>query len=210
MLSCFLFYWQRPFVKALQLICLVYLAFWFFSSQVISLPGPLVTPLISLCTVTAFSDFIARSKNGDKIIDSCRAEKPGFSIGKIVLFLTVVLLTRFAVQTFHQDLHRIPLHRQQQAEYLSREPPAYDLMIAAASDARIGNGPILQFRIPESKYFFPGTVYGDWMGVYAYKRFGHIGSSGHWEVNDSGNLASPGNKGRIHGCSDAKRPRHTV
>ena len=61
-------------------------------------------------------------------------------------------------------------------------------MNAAASDTRIGNGPILQFRVPEAKYFFPGSVYGDWMGPYTYKRYGHVGLSGHWEINDSETL----------------------
>lgn len=187
MLSCLLFYWQKPFVRALQLTCLAYLVFWFSSSQVIRYLL-LITPLMSLCTVTAFAAFISRSKYGHNVLDYCRPEKPGFSAGKIVLVLALVLLARFAVQSFNQDRHWIPLNKQQQAEFLSKELPAYDLMIAAASDARIGSGPILQFRVPESKYFFPGKVYGDWMGLYAYQRFGHIGSSGHWEINDSETL----------------------
>ena len=105
-----------------------------------------------------------------------------------MLAITLVLLTASALQTIRVDRHRIPLTTQQQTEFLSKEFPAYDLMISAASDARIGSGPILQFRVPEAKFFFQGSVYGDWMGTYAYRRFGHVGSSGHWEINDSETL----------------------
>jgi len=187
MLSCFLFYWQKPFIRALQLFCLIYLVFWFSSSQVIRYLL-LAAPIISLCTVTALTDFLLRSKIGHKLINYCSTDIPGISAGRIGLILTLIMLGGFAQQVIRMDLHRVPLNQEQQTTVLSRDIPAYDLMIAAASDTRIGKGPILQFRIPESKYFFPGAVYGDWMGRYSYKRFGHVGSSGHWEINDSETL----------------------
>jgi len=61
-------------------------------------------------------------------------------------------------------------------------------VLAAAADPRIGRGPVLQFLVPESKYFFPGNVVGDWMGPYGFKQFGHIGSSRVWEIDDSETL----------------------
>ena len=187
MLSCLLIYWQKPFIKALQIVCLVYLIFWFFSSQVLRYLL-LIAPLMSLCTVAAFADTISRSKYGQKVVEFGGSQKPGFTGGRVMLAITLILLTAFALQTIRVDSHRIPLTKQQQTEFLSKEFPAYDLAISAASDTRIGSGPILQFRVPEAKYFFPGSVYGDWMGTYAYRRFGHVGSSGHWEINDSETL----------------------
>lgn len=187
MLSCLLIYWQKPIVKAMQLICLVYLIFWFSTSQVIRYLL-LITPLMSLCTITAFAESISRLRYGQKVFEFGNSQKPEFYTGKVFLAFGLILLAWFAFNTIRMDRHRVPLTKQQQTEYLRKEFPAYDLMNAAASDTRIGNGPILQFRVPEAKYFFPGSVYGDWMGPYAYKRYGHVGLSGHWEINDSETL----------------------
>jgi hypothetical protein len=187
MLSCFLIGWQRPIVKAMQMTCLAYLLFWFLSSQVIRYLL-LITPLISLSTATAFTCFISRlwSRRGTEA--SVRPPKIGFWLERTALLLSIILLATFSWRSIRTDLHQVPLNRQQQAEFLGRALPAYDLMIAARADPRIGTGPVLQFRVPESKYFFPGRVYGDWMGLYPYPRYGHIGSSKHWEINDSDTL----------------------
>ena len=179
MLSCLLFRWQRPAVKAMQLTCLAYLLFWFWSSQVIRYLL-LITPLMSLCAVTAFASFFSRAK--------LMQEKRGFTLEKITLPLTIAMLSGFGWYTIKADLHHVPLNKQQQAEFLGNTQPAYDLMIAAAADPRIGTGPVLQFRLTGSRYFFPGMVYGDWMGAYPYNRYSHWGSSTHWEINDSETL----------------------
>lgn len=187
MVSCLLFHWQKPFVKAMQLTCLVYLIFWFWSSQVIRYLL-LITPLMSLCTVTVFVDFGSRLK----LVQN--ANRPGnfrmsvFSYANVLLVVSLISLAWFAGQTLALDHEKVPLTKQQQVEYLRRVIPAYDLMVAAATDPRIGAGPVMQFRVPESKYFFPGTVYGDWMGTHTYKRFAHIGPSDHWEIDDSETL----------------------
>ncbi len=187
MLSCLLIRWQKPFVRALQITCLAYLIFWFWSSQVLRYLM-LITPLMSLAAVTAFAVFAEMIWNGQKIKTSGKSSKSITTVGKAFLFATLALLLGFGLQNLRLDRHRVPLTAQQQTEFLRREVPAYDLMLAASADPRIGMGPILQFRVSESRYFFPGTVVGDWMGLYGYKQFAHIGPTGYWEIDGSESL----------------------
>jgi hypothetical protein len=42
--------------------------------------------------------------------------------------------------------------------------------------------------VPEIRFFYHGGVAGDWMGVHSWKKYGHIGPSGHWELNHSEEL----------------------
>jgi hypothetical protein len=165
---------QKPAVRVLQITCLAYLVFWFMTSQVIRYLM-LILPLMSVAVVCVFSEVVS---------GFVTVKKKGRSrVGAAVLVSFLAITASFAVHNISRDLRKIPIHPGEQAVFLSRRLPAYDLMMAAEADPRIGDGPLIQFRVPESKYFFTGTVVGDWMGQYSYQKFGHIGEAGYWMID---------------------------
>lgn len=187
MAGTLLIFRQRPFVKALHVTCLAYLLFWFLSSQVIRYLM-LAFPLMSLCAALAFGDlFLAPARTG-------AAAAPGGAgrrrvvLGSIALALALIVLAGGGVRVVSDELRRIPLEASAQEEYLVRTQPAYEMAQAAVADPRVGDGPILQFRLDSLRYFFPGVVYGDWMGAHSYLKYGFIAETGYWEINDSATL----------------------
>ncbi len=183
MASCLLLPWQRPALWPIHLWCLAYLVFWFFSSQVIRYLMVML-PLISLCTMMAGAEVLARMKT---LISSRLGASRGMPLPvyakSIPLLLVVLALGYFSMQRFYRDLLWFPLTQEHQHQALLKSQTAYAPAVAAAADSRIAPGPILQIQLPEFRWFFPGTVYGDWMGRYPYRDFGRIGDSGHWEIN---------------------------
>lgn len=176
MSSCLLIRWQRPAVRVLQLTCLAWLLFWFWSSQVIRYLM-LVTPLMSLAAAMAWMGLADRLRR----VPSAQA-----SLKPLLAF--VVAFAGYCFYAIERDLSRFPLFEKPREDYVLRTQPSYELALAAAADARIGTGPVMQFMLPEFRYFYTGTVYGDWMGEHAYHRYGHARPSADWEIDESATL----------------------
>jgi hypothetical protein len=140
----------------------------------------LVIPLMSLCTVSAFAGFL-KSLHAYWKPPSAAVEFPA-------LLLVFSWLLWDGLVTARTDLNTIPLTEQAQTAFLKDSLPAYELGTAASTDPRIGAGPLLQVQVPEIRFFYHGGVAGDWMGVHSWKKYGHIGPPGHWELNHSEEL----------------------
>lgn len=186
MLSCLLLPWQRPAVRIMQLTSLAWLVFWFLSSQVIRYLM-LVVPLMSLTAAIAWTGIIARvtdtrGRAGERPVIRSAA------LGTAALLVSLLLLTAYSVRELRRELPRFPLQAEQREQYLLSRQPSYEIALAAIADPRIGAGPVLQFMLQEIRWFYPGSVYGDWMGKHAFRRYGHIGPSDRWEINHSAAL----------------------
>jgi hypothetical protein len=48
----------------------------------------------------------------------------------------------------------------------------------ASAHAAIGNGPLLQVRLAVDRYFYAGTLYGDWFGHYPFRNFIEVQENG--------------------------------
>ncbi|HET6565890.1 MAG TPA: hypothetical protein VFG52_10795 [Xanthomonadales bacterium] len=183
MASCLLIPWQRPVLRATHIVCLAYLVFWFFTSQVIRYLMILL-PLISLCTVVLWADVL--DGLGSKALRGTRIRKSSQRVGNLqfmALVSTVSVVFFLSAQRGYRELLWYPLTLERQQQHLLQSQPAYVVAQAARADGRIGSGPVFQFNVQEIRWFFPGQVYGDWMGKYPYREFGHIAASQHWEIN---------------------------
>jgi hypothetical protein len=183
MLSCLLLPWQRPVLRPLHLVCLAYLLFWFWTSQVIRYLM-IILPLMSVCTMVLWVDLVSG------LLATFAARRKAGKLGKlnshaesIALALSLLVVGYLATQRVYRDLQWIPLSPESQHQALLSSQPAYAPALAALADERIAKGPILQFQLAEIRWFFPGAVYGDWMGRYPFQNFAHIGPSQHWEIN---------------------------
>jgi hypothetical protein len=181
--SLLLMPWQKPAVRALQLAGLAWLVFWFQTSHVIRYLFP-VLPLMGLVAWTAWGRVISAvfkplKKNNPDIENSGRFLQDAFLLPFFLLFLLI-----FCVQEVDEDLSYPRLTPEQQSAFMIKWQPSYELMKESVEDGRVGDGPVLQFRLPQSKYFFPGKVYGDWMGQFAYHKFGYVGPQNLWVIND--------------------------
>jgi len=188
MVSCCLFPLQRHVLKPIHLTCLVYLVFWFWTSQVIRYLM-IILPLMSLCTVVLWVDLASRLAAGVKtrsVNDKVIRQSSYFE--GIGLGLVLVVLAYLSTQHLYRDLNWIPLTPKDKHHALMKSQASYPLAMAALDDQRIASGPILQFQLQEIRWFFPGAVIGDWMGRYPFWEFGHIGPSGHWEINSGAKL----------------------
>ena len=186
MFSCVLLPWQRPAVRVLQITGFAWLVFWFESAQVIRYLT-LALPLMSLSAAMAWTGLFMRLA-GTRDPDS-RALVPRLAaLNPAALVFVLAALMAFAVRSLQIDLRRVPLEPRTREAVLLKTQPSYAMALAAEADSRIGTGPVLQFRLPEFRYFFRGTVYGDWMGTHAFRRYGHVAPSGYWEVNDAATL----------------------
>ena len=197
MLGCLL-PWQRPAVRWLQVTCFAWLAFWFFSAQVIRYVM-MVLPLMSLSAAMAWSGLFirlfgwvepgsARPKPGSGGFEPGAPVTPIVALNSLLLVFVLAGMTGFALRWLYMDLYRVPLMPETRETYLLTTQPSYAMALAADADPRIGKGPVLQIRMAEFPWFFHGTVYGDWVGAHAFSRYGHVGPSGNWEINDAATL----------------------
>jgi 4-amino-4-deoxy-L-arabinose transferase-like glycosyltransferase len=183
MLSCLLLPWQRQELRPVHLWCLCYLVFWFSTSQVIRYLMVML-PLFSLCMVVAFAEMFqrARGATSQPWTTSGRRPLPG-AASPMLLVLVVVVLGYFSLQRIYREILRFPLTPEKQQQALLQSQPAYAAALAVLADERVSKGPILQIQLAEFRWFFPGTVYGDWMGRYPWSGFGYVTSQYRWEIN---------------------------
>jgi len=179
LLSCLCLPWQRPAVRAMQLTGLAWLLFWFWSSQIIRYLM-LFTPLMSLTAAVVGAGLIDRLRRQRG--ESPDAHGPESTGTSRALRIFVAITAAYCLLGISGDLHKVPLLDHSREHWLRSMQPAWELGRAAEADPRVGSGPLLQFMLPEIRWFYGGTVYGDWMGPWSYHRFGHIGPTGHWEI----------------------------
>lgn len=188
MASCFLLPVQKPVLKPVHWTCLVYLVFWFWTSQVIRYLM-VILPLMSLCTMVVWAECINRLLRPAWLrMQQGRAARLLAHSGTISLGLVLLVTAYLSVHRIKHDLKWIALTPQDQHEALLHSQAAYAPALAASADERIAKGPILQFQLPEIRWFYSGVVYGDWMGRYRFQDFAHIGPSEHWEMNPGSEL----------------------
>lgn len=189
MSSCFLIRRQRPELLAVHITCLAWLVFWFFSSQV-SRYLMIMLPLMSLCAMVVWADMLdgLSAKYTQRVGRALPFLSPENSKTRILVFV-ILALTLMGGQRGYRDLLNRPLTLQHQQQALLKYQPAYSVAVAAMEDSGIAGGPILQFQLHELRWFFPGEVYGDWMGKHPFREFGHIGESQHWEINSGETLS---------------------
>jgi hypothetical protein len=169
-LSMALFHRFRPAMKALSLLALVYLVFWFSTSHVIRYLMP-VLPVLALVVSSMAGEIqtlvqmrLFGGDNSDEVVGE-RA------FGRMAQVLIIVLVAIFSWNTFSHDLVRIPLTDDGQDYLLSQKREGYELFRVAGAHPSIGNGPLLQIRLEAGRFFYDGTLYGDWHGHYGYRQF---------------------------------------
>jgi len=185
LLSCLWLPWQRPAVRAMQFTGLAWLLFWFWSSQIIRYLM-LVTPLMSLSAAVTWAGVLERLRHRREFSAAAAPHRPAGASRP--LRVMVAVCAAYCVIGIGRDLWKVPLLDHSREHWLRSMQPAWELGRAAEADPRIGRGPLLQFMLPEIRWFYTGTVYGDWMGPWAYRRFGHIGPSGDWEIDPPATL----------------------
>ena len=185
LLSCLWLPWQRPAVQAMQFTGLAWLLFWFWSSQIIRYLM-LVTPLMSLSAAVVWAGVIERLRRGRGAPSETPRRDGAGAARRLRVF--VAICAAYCVIGIGRDLWKVPLLDHSREHWLRNMQPGWEFGRAAEADPRIGRGPLLQFMLPEIRWFYTGTVYGDWMGPWAYRRFGHIGPSADWEIDPPATL----------------------
>jgi hypothetical protein len=160
-----------PILRALSLMSLAYLMFWFGSSQVMRYMMP-VLPLLALAVASLpalFLDVLGKrlAARGDTGAELSGAGKIKV-LGKL---LVIIPVTVFSWNTLHDDWHHLPLPKNAQEEFLSANRAGYELFKVARTHPSIGAGPLLQLQLAADRFYFEGILYGDWFGLYPYREF---------------------------------------
>jgi hypothetical protein len=142
----------------------------------------LATPLMSLSAALVWAGQIERLRG------LRGAPRPKGAGASRLLRVFVAISLAWCVIGIGRDLWKVPLRHHSRQHWLPQLQPAWELGRAAEAEPRIGSGPLLQFMLPEIRFFYTGTVYGDWMGPWAYRQFGHIGPSSAWEIDPPATL----------------------
>jgi len=157
-------------LKPLSLVGLAYLMFWFSSSQVMRYMIP-VTPLLALAVaslaknlVQILQKYVMRWNDAEEVTGRVVFNR----IGQILVIIPVAI---FSANMFKDDLSYLPLSDEGQTQFLSRHRTGYEIFQVASAHPAIGKGPLLQVRFGADRYFYSGTLYGDWFGHYPYRNF---------------------------------------
>lgn len=174
--------WLRPAMRAMALVSLFGLVFWFMTAHVMRYMLPMA-PAMALCTVLTLSALAGRGRQAYAALRGVSAANAvggaGTRRGNLVIVLLVAAL---AFNQAQRDVRSTPIGEQAQDRYLRENAPGYELFKAAAADVRIGRGPLLQFGLVGSRFHYPGTLYGDWFGHYAYRGFMRENPDGGWQL----------------------------
>jgi hypothetical protein len=159
-----------PALRALSILSLAYLVFWFSTAQVVRYLLP-VTPLLALAVASLAGEIPKILHNllygGDEAEDM--VGQVAFSrLGQLIVIIPIAV---FAHGTISHDLRWLPLSEQAKDLRLSEQRAGYELYRVARAHPDIGRGPVLQLRIEADRFFYDGTLYGDWHGPYRYRQF---------------------------------------
>lgn len=180
-----LFWRQMPAaMRPMALVSLVYFVFWFNSSQVLRY-------LLPIAPVMALIAGLAVTESGKNLLNWWHRLKPGFT-GPPPEFFMIILVAVSAVYCgvrFRGDLETISITPVQKDIYLRKYKEGYELFRAASEDPRIGAGPLMQFHLEGSVFYFPGMLVGDWTGTFAYTKFMDINEKGLWQLPAAEKLA---------------------
>lgn len=169
-------YWMRPALRAMALVSLAYLLFWFSSAHVMRYLLPIV-PVMALVT-GSWLVLIGRLVSQWLPVPKVRS-KVRFPLAQWVM---VLLALGISARILVGDVRRIAITPAEQDTWLREHKEGYELLLNAAADPRIGAGPLLQFGLEGSFFYFPGTLLGDWTGHFAYTRFMEWSASGYWQL----------------------------
>lgn len=160
--------WPR-ILRPLSLMGLAYLMFWFGSSQVMRYMMP-ITPLLALAAaslsmmlVWVLQKYVLRWNDTDETVGRVIFSR----LGQLLVIIPVAI---FSWNTFNADLQYRPLTDKGQAQFWSKHRAGYELFQVATAHPAIGKGPLLQMRLEADRYFYDGTLYGDWFGRYPYRK----------------------------------------
>lgn len=173
------------FMKALSLLALAYLVFWFATSQVVRYLIP-VTPVFALCvasTVGMLVKQVQQSLTGRGKPVYSISLRVGAMFGKLLVIFPVAV---FWWGTLSKDIDRVPINAQDQASFLSKQRGGYELFNVARAHPMVGSGPLLQLRFEADRFYFDGVLYGDWFGHHPYRRLIEHNEEGKPRLRDAG------------------------
>lgn len=173
--------WMRP---ALRIVCLItfgYLIFWFCSAQIQRYLLP-AAPLMSLAVVCGL--YAVSTQLPSRLLNLFG--RAGTSRVALLLLPMVLILVAATYSTRHlrRDFYQTAITPADQEQHLAKYVAGYAAFKAAAADVRIGNGPLMQFGLEGSFYYFPGALYGDWGGNFAYLDYMETDPGGHLKLRE--------------------------
>lgn len=156
-----------------------FLLFWFLSAQILRYLLPVV-PLMALLASAALIEVARLCFRPLPALPSRLSATLNSWILPILIALSVV----YGARHWRVDLFHVPITAESQHRFLLDNNSGYELLLAAAADPRIGQGPLLQMNHAGSIFFFPGELYGDWNGPQAWWHYlqYHSEGSGAWRV----------------------------
>lgn len=172
-------------LRTMALVALAWLTFWFCTAQVMRYLLP-IAPVMALTGASLLAVL------GKRIGGIMRQRWPNADFrGRLPgwLRLSLVALT-IAGARWHADLNSVAVTPQRQDAYLRLLKDGYELFREASGHPAIGAGPVLQFGLAGSYYYFDGVLYGDWTGHYAYTRFMTISKAEQWRLLPPAELRS--------------------
>jgi len=169
-LSLLMFRRWPGILRPLSLLGLAYLMFWFGSSQVMRYMMP-VTPLLALTVaslsmmlVLVLQKYVLRFSDDEEVAGRAIIKR----LGQLLVIIPVAILSW---NIFDTDLKQLPLSNEGKVRFWTNSRAGYELYQVASAHAAIGNGPLLQVRLAADRYFYAGTLYGDWFGHYPFRNF---------------------------------------
>jgi hypothetical protein len=161
--------WPSVF-QALSLLGLVYLVFWFSTSQVMRYLIP-VTPILALAAASLLA-LISETLGKNLVVWTDRFKVTGKeSLTRLGQGLVIIPILVFWWNTLTDDLDMLPLSDQAQEQYLVTQRIGYELYQEAMAHPAIGKGPLLQLGFSIDRYYYDGVLYGDWFGEYTFHQF---------------------------------------
>jgi hypothetical protein len=180
--------WLRPAMRPMVLVCLFGLVFWFLSAHVMRYMLPMA-PAMALSTVAILSALADRARLAYTGLRGSRAAGVGAAAGTgRGMVIIIALVAALSLNQLQRDLRSTPIAADAKEQYLRENISGYELFNAAAADPRIGSGPLLQFGLAGSTFHYPGTLYGDWFGHYAYRKFMREDPETGWQLMPPGGL----------------------
>ena len=195
-LSLVMFRHWPGILKPLSLVGLAYLMFWFSSSQVMRYMMP-ITPLLALAVtsmsmvlVKGLQKYVLRWKDTEEVAGQVIVKR----LGQLMVIIPVAVLSW---NIFDTDIKRLPLSDEGKVQFWTNSRAGYELYQVAGAHPAIGKGPLLQVRLAADRYFYAGTLYGDWFGHYPYRNFIEVKENGQlgpkqaqyfWELLQAGGI----------------------
>lgn len=168
--SLLMFKLWSPVLRALSLLALAYVVFWFSTSHIMRYLIP-VTPLLALC-VASLPKLLLDALRGKFVsLGTTMATPARAALVRLGQLLVIIPVAAFWWSNLSYDLKRLPVAESEQDLFLVSRRNGYELLRAARAHPAIGKGPLLGFQFAADRFYYDGEMYGDWFGHYPFRKF---------------------------------------